>query len=86
VDFLYFSYVDTIWISSSDDGPQQSDVFVLYILSKETQKKARFKTRIFSVNTVILYCCGLSFGCENTLGVCCEILYPDISVSVQNPA
>lgn len=66
--------------------PPQSDVFLLYILSKETQRKARFKTRIYSVSTVILYFCGLSFGYENTLGMCYEILYPDISVSVQNPA
>jgi len=92
-DFLYFTYVNTI--NSMDSSlqsavlmmdPPQSDVFLLYILSKETQRKARFKTRIYSVSTVILYFCGLSFGYENTLGMCYEILYPDISVSVQNPA
>jgi hypothetical protein len=72
-------------ISNSNDGPPQSDVFILCIRSKETQRKARFKTRIYSVSTLILYCCGLSFGYENTLGICYEILYPNISVSVQNP-
>jgi hypothetical protein len=35
---------------------------------------------------VYVYCCGLSFGYENTSGMCYEILYPDVSVSVQNPA
>ena len=66
--------------------PPQSDVFILYILSKETQRKVRLKTRIYSISAVILCCCGWSFGYENTLGVCYEILYPDMIVSVQTPA
>jgi len=41
---------------------------------------------MYSVSTVILYCCGLSFGYENTLGIYYEILYPDMSVSFQNSA